>query len=153
MSGIRQFLQLKAAERGVLIRAVPLVAAVQLCLWVIPFRTLHKRWPALLPRLVRPVEQATLPLERIVWLVRVASRFIPGAHCLARAITAQLLLAREGYLVQMRIGVRKRGNSLDAHAWLEYRGVPLFERDAQLNEFKPFEATITSVRNLSNRSQ
>jgi hypothetical protein len=77
--------------------------------------------------------------------VGVASRFIPGARCLARAMAAQLLLARAGHLADLRIGVRKDGNSLDAHAWLEFEGVPLFESDAHLKDFAPLARSTPSA--------
>jgi hypothetical protein len=48
----------------------------------------------------------------------------------------------------MRIGVRKEGNSLNAHAWLECAGKPLFESDAHLNGFTPFATAITSPRSV-----
>jgi hypothetical protein len=137
MKHVRTFLKLTTAERGVLISAFALLAAVRLCLCIIPFRTLHRSWTSVPQRVARHSEGASLPPERIVWLVGVASRFIPGARCLARAMAAQLLLARAGHLADMRIGVRKDGNSLDAHAWLEYEGIPLFESDAHINGFAP----------------
>ena len=146
MRRLRRFRNLTAAERSLLVRAFPLVAAVRLCLWVFPFRTLYRRWFSTLPQLARPGRQGGPSPERIVWLVAVASRCVPGAHCLPRAVTAQLLLAREGHLAEMRIGVRKQGDGLDAHAWLEYHGAPLWESDAQLNSFVPFDAAITSPR-------
>jgi hypothetical protein len=95
--------------------------------------------------MARHSEGASLPPARIVWLVEVASRFIPGARCLPRAMAGQLLLARAGYLTDMRIGVRKDGNTLDAHAWLEYEGVPLFESDAHIKGFAPLALRTPSA--------
>jgi len=138
--------RLAPAERRVFLRAVPLVAAVRLCLWIVPFGTLHKNWSSILARLARPTVRGGIRPERIVWLVAQASRCVPGSHCLPRALVAQLLLARSGYLAELQIGVRKAGDSLDAHAWLEHEGVPLFERDPHLNGFIPFAATISSAR-------
>ena len=146
MRRLPRFLNLAAAEQRLLLRAVPLVAAVRLCLWFFPFRTLYRRWSSALPRLARPGRRGGPSPERIVWLVAVASRCVPGAHCLARAVAAQLLLARAGHLAEMRIGVRKQGDGLDAHAWLEYHGAPLRESDAQIESFVPFDAAITSPR-------
>ncbi|MGI8704726.1 MAG: lasso peptide biosynthesis B2 protein [Sphingomicrobium sp.] len=139
-----RFLNLPAAERSLLLRAIPLVAIVRLCLWAFPFRTLHRRWSSALPRLARPGYQGGPSPERIVWLVEVASRCVPGAHCLTRAVAAQLLLARAGHLAEIRIGVRKQGFDLDAHAWLDYEGTPLQEDIAQLDSFVTFESAIAS---------
>lgn len=153
MKGLRRFLKLSAAERSVFFRAIPLVAGVRLCLWVLPFRTLHERWALVLPRIASSGQRTRLTPERIVWLVAAASRFVPMAHCLTRAFAAQLLLARQGQLAKMHIGVRKQGASLDAHAWLEYEGVPLFESDAHLSGFTPFAPQIASPRNTAHPSK
>jgi hypothetical protein len=144
MRRLRRVLNLPAAERSLLLRAVPLLAVVNLCLRIFPFRTLYRRWSSALPRLARPGRQGGPSPERIVQLVAAASRCVPGAHCLVRAVAAQLLLARAGHLAEMRIGVRKQGDGLDAHAWLEYQGTALREDKAQLDSFVPFETRITS---------
>lgn len=146
MRHLSRLLKLEAAERSLLFRAVPLVAAVSLCLWVFPFRTLYQRWSSALSRLTRPGGQGGPSPERIVWLVAVASRCVPGAHCLPRAVAAQLLLARAGYLAEMRIGVCKQGDNLEAHAWLEHQGAPLLESEAQLASLVTFDEVITSPR-------
>lgn len=52
-----------------------------------------------------------------------------------------MLLARHGYSTQMHIGIRKDDGNLDAHAWLEYDGVPLMESDAHLNKFVRLPST------------
>jgi len=78
--------------------------------------------------------------------VAVASRHLPHPRCLTRAVAAQLLLARAGYLAEIRIGVRKRGDKLDAHAWLEYQNAPLGEYNAALASFVAFDAAIASPR-------
>jgi hypothetical protein len=145
MKRVGTYLKLTAAERGVFISALGLLAAVRLCLFIVPFRILHRSWSSGPHRIARRSEGASLPPARIILLVEVASRFIPGARCLARAMAAQLLLARAGYFTDMRIGVRKDGNTLDAHAWLEYDGVPLFESDAHLKGFAPLSPRTPSA--------
>jgi len=63
-------------------------------------------------------------VDKVVWAVRVASRYMPGrVKCLAQALTAQVLLERRGYQTQLRIGVAKgEGGQLEAHAWVESQG-------------------------------
>jgi hypothetical protein len=59
-------------------------------------------------------------------MVNAAARYAPmSATCLPKSIVLQQLLRREGIETTLRIGVRKAGASLDGHAWLEYRGVPV----------------------------
>ena len=107
-----------------------LLAAVRLGLWIVPFASL-RRWAT---RLARPRDTSPgavpLPAERIAWAVSAAGRRVPGGgHCLARALTAQTLLARYGYPARLRIGVaHTTQQGFHAHAWVETRdGVVLRE--------------------------
>jgi Transglutaminase-like superfamily len=63
-------------------------------------------------------------VERIIWAVEVSSRYMPGGvKCLARALTTQLLMRRQGYVPKLQIGVAKaQDGQLEAHAWVEYQG-------------------------------
>lgn len=135
MRRLRQLLDLTPAERSLLFRAIPLVAAVRLCLWMMPFDTFRRGCASVLVRVARPQRHEGLPPRKIVWLVAVASRSVPKAHCLTRSVAAQMLLARQGYFAIMQIGVRKDGDELDAHAWLEHEGLPLSESELHLSRF------------------
>jgi Transglutaminase-like superfamily len=68
-----------------------------------------------------------LPLDRIARLVEIAARRPPKAGCLPIAIVTAWLLARQGTAATLRIGVARHAGELTAHAWLEYRGVPLLD--------------------------
>jgi hypothetical protein len=80
-------------------------------------------------RLQRLVERAgrsrrparrTRPLGSLLWAVQATSRPNPFTTCLSEALTAQVLLQRNGYPAQVRIGVAKDVDGrLEAHAWLE----------------------------------
>ncbi|MFP4600464.1 MAG: lasso peptide biosynthesis B2 protein [Persicimonas sp.] len=47
-----------------------------------------------------------------------ASRLVPGARCLHRALACRVWLARRGIDATIVVGFRKRG-ALEGHAWLE----------------------------------
>lgn len=47
------------------------------------------------------------------------------ATCLRQALLLNWLLRRRGLQPELRIGVRKQGEALDAHAWVELDGHPL----------------------------
>jgi len=67
-------------------------------------------------------------VSRLARLVGVAARnHLLPLHCLERALVLQVLLRRRGIATELRIGVRREGGALDAHAWLERAGVPLGE--------------------------
>ena len=135
MKRLRRLLDLTAVERLNLVQAFAVISLVRLCLWVLPFGTFCQTWVSLLVRAAKPKRRKSLPPQRIVWLTSVASRYVPGAHCLARSFAAHLLLARRGHHTLLQIGVRKDNGSLDAHAWLEFENVPLFESEAHLSQY------------------
>lgn len=141
MKSLRQFLALTAAERRLLVSAFLLVAVARLSLLVVPFGRFCRGWTGLVVRLARNSQRPGLTPRRIVWLVSVASRLVPGAHCLARSFAAHLLLARHGHQARLQIGVRKDGGSLDAHAWVELGAEPLFEDEAHVGQF----SRLTSI--------
>src|SRR5262245_37866909 len=47
--------------------------------------------------------------------------------CLPRALVVQMLLAREGIPAAVRIGVRREGATIKAHAWVEHEHAPVAE--------------------------
>ena len=52
-----------------------------------------------------------------------ASRYVPGATCLVRALAAETLLRKYGHDACLRIGVSKNSSQvLLAHAWVESEG-------------------------------
>ena len=123
MKRLRKFLSLMPSDRRLLVSAALLLGAIRLGLWLLPFQT----WRHLLvsrakttPEL-RAGEQASL--NRVVWDVTVASRYMPGVKCLARALATKVLLAHQGYISELRLGVTKsEEGQLDAHAWVESQG-------------------------------
>ena len=92
-------------------------------MWLLPFQT----WRYLLlsraettPEL-KAADQASF--NGVVWAVTVASRYIPGVKCLARALATKVLLAHQGYICELRLGVAKNEKGqLEAHAWVESQG-------------------------------
>lgn len=119
---VGQFHGLPPNERRLLINAALAVATIRIGLWVVPFRVLmraHKRFSH--PRKVSAERIAAV--QRVVWAVRVASRYFPGATCLTQALAARALLSRRGVVSVLRIGVARADNGqLQAHAWVEHDG-------------------------------
>ncbi len=64
---------------------------------------------------------------------------MPGqVKCLARALTTQVIIRRQGYTPDLRIGVAKdEANRLEAHAWLELQGYVVIGLLPDLNRFVP----------------
>jgi len=71
---------------------------------------------------------------RVTRSVRRAGRLFPGGgNCLVQSLALDRMLRRRGHPAEVRIGVKREGGGLAAHAWVEYEGVALLE--AGLEEF------------------
>ena len=112
---------MRVHDAALLVMAAATTAAVRAGLWVLPFRTVR----GLAARLAMAAPAGSRnqrPLDRVVWAVLVASRFVPRATCLTQSLAAQILLARHGYPAELRLGVAREAGRFDAHAWVESNG-------------------------------
>ena len=123
MRPLRSFLRLPPARRRLLLQAAPLVAAVRVALWILPFRIWRRPFAHTLRSLTPASSHRRHRMEHVAWAVERASRIVPRASCLTQALATQVLLARAGYPSQLRIGVaRGARQDLEAHAWVESGG-------------------------------
>jgi len=77
-----------------------------------------------------------MPVGRLVWAVRAASRRIPAASCLTQSLALHCLLARAGHRSEIRIGVAKNAEAgFQAHAWVEYAGQPLLSIPEEVERY------------------
>lgn len=139
MRHLLEFWRLPAPRRRLFIAAYLLLGAVGLGLRLLPFRVVR----GLLERGAGPpAGTARAPQrdpEAIGWAVATAGRLLPGlASCLAEALTAMVLLGRQGHPAMLRIGVTRAGPAapLQAHAWLECQGGVLVG-DRELDRYRP----------------
>jgi hypothetical protein len=129
---LRRFCSLSLFEQQQLVAAVLILVAIRAGLLLLPFRVLRR----CVSRLAQPPGSpppGPFSAERTIWAVKVAACSLPGTTtCLARALAAQVLLARQGHLACLRIGIaRSDSGSVEAHAWLESHGRTL------IGEFEP----------------
>jgi hypothetical protein len=72
-------------------------------------------------------------------LVNSAAHYAPGpVTCLTRSLLLRWLLRRRGIVSELRIGVQLAQGRLDAHAWVEYEGVPLNDAPDVAERFAAF---------------
>jgi len=123
MDHLRRFLRLPPAERFFLFRAVTLVAATRIALWLLPFRIL-RRISVKVDRACSAFQKrGEFSRDRAIWAIQVASRYVPRASCLTQALATQALLGSSGIPASVRIGVAKStAGNFEAHAWLESDG-------------------------------
>jgi hypothetical protein len=114
MRRLAKFSRLPNAEQFLLVRAVIIVAAIRVGLWILPFRVVQR-----FTFKAREKKQTRYSVDQFIWAVRATSRFVPRATCLTQAMAAQTLLSRAGYNPHVKIGVAKNEKKLfEAHAWL-----------------------------------
>jgi len=70
-----------------------------------------------------------------------ARRGLWRATCLPRALTLWRLLRHQGLRAELRIGVRKEAGLLDAHAWVEYDGLPLDDASDVAERYAAFDGS------------
>jgi Transglutaminase-like superfamily len=131
---LRTLLSLPPSERALVLRTLPLVGAIRVALWILPVRQV---W-----RLIRAAERlpfsvpANLPVSRLEWAVRAASRRVPMASCLTQSLALQFLLVRTGRSSEVHIGVRKTpAAGLQSHAWVECEGRMLLTAPHEVFEY------------------
>ena len=123
MERVRKFLHLTSSDRRLLVGTALLLGTIRLGLRLLPFRTVRR----VVVRLARGPTGShrtdRCSVDRVVWVVSVASQYVPRATCLTQALAAQILLGRDGHPTQLRVGVAKSEEGrLEAHAWLENQG-------------------------------
>ncbi|MBN1868029.1 lasso peptide biosynthesis B2 protein [Candidatus Sumerlaeota bacterium] len=139
MNRILKFLNLPPAERRLLIQALFCLVVARVRLWTLPLRRLLEREPRTDGAPVGTGRCDPLPAERTGWAIRAVSRYLPGTrNCLAQALAARAMLARQGRRAQLRIGAAKNEKGrFKAHAWVECEGKIVIGH-AGVSQYTPF---------------
>ena len=97
------------------------------------------RWLATSPapetvQVLTPKEQE-LTARASRWTHAAARHPFPWARCLQRSLALCLWLERGGVRPSIRLGVRKDGATISAHAWVQYKGHVLNDSEQVGAEF------------------
>ena len=71
------------------------------------------------------------------WIDVAADHHLIRARCLHRSLTLHSWLRDEGWPSELRIGVRRQGSELTAHAWIELDGQAVNEQPERVAAFRP----------------
>ena len=89
---------------------------------------------------VKPVNAPTI-IQRTRLIVEIASRrHLYPMSCLRQSLVMQRLLGSQGLATDLRIGAQHQDGELRAHAWLEFQGAPIGERQEIEERYRPLEA-------------
>lgn len=120
MSRIGRFLSRSRTEKRLFFASVLLVPIVRIGLAVLGFQRM-RRW--LDKRSGADAAGSDATPEIVEWAVQsVAKRTLYDKPCLTQSLVVSHHLRRAGYDPVIRFGVRKSGEALDAHAWVELNG-------------------------------
>jgi hypothetical protein len=150
MSAINNWRKLKSlswSELMLLIQALLLLPLVAFGIKCFGFRRFYGSIANLNRRKDKGQEREGIKSARaIAKLVEIASRHgLYKPNCLQKSLLLWWLLQRRSIESELRIGVRKKGEILEAHAWVEYQGCVLNDRSDVDQTFAPFAEAIMPV--------
>jgi hypothetical protein len=140
--------QLSWPDRWFLVQAAALLPVLSLALRLAGLRRVQAALERLAPHPGPQEGVDPLAEERVrsrARLIRAAATHgWYRANCLPQSVLYWWLLRRRGVDAELRIGVRKEAGGMVAHAWVEYRGLPLNDRAEVHMKFRPFSQAIGS---------
>ena len=115
------------------------VPAIGLGLWACGLQAMRRR----LATSTRPttlVDEATIRrLSQMPRWISIAARRSPWrAKCLTRSLALQWILRRHGMESDLRLGVRREGAVVLAHAWIDCAALPGLDPAAQASGYAAF---------------
>mgnify|MGYP000263821419 CR=1 FL=1 len=123
MRRLAAFFALPRRDRALLIGAFATLAIVRAALYLVTIERL-RAWAG-------HIKQGNDPVDRVVWAVRTASRWMPGATCLCSALALQRMLSAQGRASELHIGVAHEPQGIAAHAWILHDGRVLIGEEGQ----------------------
>jgi hypothetical protein len=72
-------------------------------------------------------------------MVKIAAKYYKWATCLRKSLALWFLLRRQGILTELQIGTRFHEAEFQAHAWVEYQGYVVGDRQMVKQHFVSFE--------------
>jgi hypothetical protein len=144
---IRQFRSLKSEARGLFLRAFVVLPLISISL---RWRGFRKTKASLQHFLSIPYGSQNIDAQAhailTAQLVRAAAHHgIGDPACLEVALALWWLLARQGIASELRVGIRKDGETFEAHAWVECGGATLNEPEMHHRQFAAFDAALASL--------
>jgi len=82
-------------------------------------------------------------VEKTCRMIRAAEQYgWVRANCLEQSLALWYLLRRQGIVSNLRIGVRKEKEKLEAHAWVEFDGAALNQDESHHFHYAAFEEEL-----------
>jgi hypothetical protein len=131
--------RLSWADRMLFFRDWVLLFTIDLSLRIFSFKHvqefLSRRWKEHASRAPEQTINTITHMKKILSLAR--RNHLYPMTCLRYALALQTLLCQLGIQSDLRFGVIKEGDDLNAHAWLEMDGTPISEPERITSRFSP----------------
>jgi len=137
---IGKLIRLRPREWVDLLWAQAALLVAQFVVWTRPLGRLVSRNPIPTPP-TRTRPRAAPRAEALARAIHRAAHYgLTRPACLVRAIALRRLLVSSGYDAVVRVGVRQRNGSFDAHAWVELDGAVLGDHESHTESFTELSA-------------
>lgn len=135
----RTWRKLSHQERSLLLEALILLPLVALSLKLGGLKRTQSLLIKLLPSSPSFPFPPCSPLLTTVNMVQIATKYHnPWTTCLKKSLVLWYLLRRQGITAQLQIGVRQEQGEFQAHAWVEYQGYVIGDRQEVKQHFTAF---------------
>jgi len=134
-SRVARFRSLAPSDRSLFLVALAAIVSARVGLWVTSFGRLRRSVERMAPPHGSP-DPTPGEADRIGWAIGSAARFVPDATCLPQALAAEAMLRRRGHPADLRLGVTRDRDGVEAHAWVESYG-RVIVGDGDLDRFEP----------------
>jgi len=144
-----RFSNLSRGEQRDFLLGVILLPLAAISLRAFPFRRVQRtaeRWCG--GAAAKPRSDAVAVAEAVAAsrMMNAASRRgLVRGNCLSQSMALWWLLRRRGIAVQLRLGGRKNGARLEAHAWVELAGRAINDSEDVAERYAPFEGPVTAA--------
>ena len=123
-----------STKRWLLLQALLLLPLISSLLRLLGFNRTYALLSCLLPQ---PTDKSS-QLLNTVDAVRIAAKYHAWATCLRKSLTLWFLLRQQGVSAELKIGTRFEQGEFQAHAWVEYRGNAVGDRQNVRKYFTVF---------------
>ena len=81
-------------------------------------------------------------VQKVVWAIDSVTKNIINATCLIKALSGFVILKRNGHNPKVEIGVKKKQDKLEAHAWLVLNNKVILGHINDISEYKKMPFTL-----------
>ena len=143
---IRQLENLTYEEWLLLVTALVLLPLIAVALHLTGFRRTHQLMSLFSGKGSPETPRQETPLPnagQVARMVTVAANYGPyRANCMKKSMLIWWLLKRRAIHTEIRIGICKHPSELQAHAWVEFDGKVLNDRQNIAEQFTPFGSLL-----------